>query len=70
MKSVEDAACREVTCRRPRSGTYSRTVINLTAQEERKLRLIATRFGMEKAGDPSLLYGAAARIELAAIAAK
>ena len=40
------------TRRRPRSRTYTRTVINLTTDEERKLGVIATSIGMEgKAGE-------------------
>lgn len=49
MKHDDEDARREVTRRRPRTGSYCRTVINLTVEEERKLRLIAAGLGMDKA---------------------
>lgn len=49
MEHKSPSAHRGVTRRRPRSGTYTRTVINLTADEERKLKFIAGSLGMDKA---------------------
>ncbi len=50
MNHHQDKPDPPVTCRRPRSGAYSRTVINLTPDEERHLTRIADRLGMTKEG--------------------
>ena len=48
MNYHENKSDRAVTRRRARTGTYTRTVINLTLDEERQLRRIADHLGMNR----------------------